>query len=148
MGFKLAQPLSSSRSTKSELLLCVFASVQESPGIPTGLRKIHRDIHRHNCVPVLAIMPYWLGPADFESRVIVIVVFLGAVLEFQGRVAVHRSSAPAHQSGYIPDLEPEFACHESRYCVVYGVWRIRLFTRKPHPSHGRAAHIGPKSCGR
>ena len=99
MGFKLAQPLSSSRSTKSELLLCVFASVQESPGVPTGLRKIHRDIHRHNRVPVLAVMPYWLGPADFESHVIVVVVFLGAVVEFQGRVAVHRPSTPAHQSG-------------------------------------------------
>ena len=97
MGFKLAQTLSSSRSAKSELLLCVFASVQESPGVPTGLRKFHRDIHRHDCVPVLAVMPYWLGPADFESRVIVIVVFLGAIVEFQGWVAVHRPSTPAHQ---------------------------------------------------
>ena len=101
MGSKLAQTLSSSRSTKSELLLCVFASVQESPGVPTGLRKIHRDIHRHNRVPVLAVMPYWLGPADFESRVIVIVVFLGAIVGFQGRVAVRRPSAPAHQHGNV-----------------------------------------------
>ena len=118
MGFKLAQMLSSSRSTKSELLLCVFASVQESPSVPPGLRKIHRDIHRHNRVPVLAVMPYWLSAADFESCVIVIVVFLGAVIEFQGWVAVHHPSAPAHQSGYIPDLEPELACRASRYCVV------------------------------
>ena len=67
-------------------------------------------------------MPYWLGTPDFESHVIVIVVFLGAVIEFQGRVAVRHPSAPAHQSGYIPDLELELACRAAHYCVV--LWHV------------------------
>ena len=79
-------------------------------------------IHRHDRVPVLAIMPYWLDTANFESHVIVILVFLGAVVEFQGWMAVHCLSAPAHQSGYIPDLELKLACHISCYCVVF--WRV------------------------
>ena len=27
-------------------------------------------------------------------------------------------------------------------CVYFGVWRKRLFTRKPRPSHGREARVG------
>ena len=97
------------------MFLLPFKSPPASPRDSGNFTEI---IHRHDRVPVLAVMPYWLGPADFESRVIVVVVFLGAVVEFQGRVAVHHPSAPAHQSGYIPDLEPELACRASRYCVV------------------------------
>ena len=76
------------------MFLLPFKSPPASPRDSGNFTEI---IHRHDRVPVLAVMPYWLGPAEFESRVIVVVVFLGAVVEFQGRVAVRRPSAPAHQ---------------------------------------------------
>ena len=39
--------------------------------------------------------------------------------------------------------------HSRPICCVYcGVWRKRLFTRKPRPSHGREAHVVAKGTGR